>query len=120
MQKLVVDGDGGLGEVGAEAFSDAVGFVEVSFGEDDGEFFAAVATDEVAGAKGGAAVFGQDAEYLVSGGVAVDVVDLFEVVDIHHDGGECGARVEGPFKFAVGEFKEVAAVVETGERVGDG
>lgn len=119
-EDALVDGDGGLGEVDAQAFGDALGVFEIGFRENDGEFFAAVASDQVAGTQGGAAVVGEGAEHLVACGVAIDVVDLLEVVDVHHDGGKRVVGAECMVEFAVGEFEEVAAVVEAGERVGDG
>src|SRR5207249_7823482 len=53
--------------------------------QQDGEFLAAIAAENVDGAQGGAAPLGQRAQHLIADVMAVLVVDGLEVVDVEQD-----------------------------------
>src|SRR5439155_8932896 len=87
---------------------------------DDRELLAAEPADHVLRAYDGAQSLGEETEQLVADGVAVDVVDVLEVVDVEHQHreGPVGAarllqRLEEP-------LVEDAVVEEPRQRVGAG
>ncbi len=92
----------------------------VAGGDDDGELLAADPADDVRRAHRGAQVVRQARQHLVAGAVAVDVVDLLEVVDVDHH--ERHRLVDGRAarQLAPQPLVEVAVVVEPRERVGLG
>lgn len=120
---LAVELGDGMGEVDggeglAELLDDLFGLVDRGLREGDDEFVAAVAEGEVGLAEGDADAVGEALEEVVAGGVAVDVVDLFEAVEIDHHEGEGEAMAFGEGDFALHEAFHGAAVVEAGEAVG--
>jgi hypothetical protein len=89
MQGAGVGGDR-LGHGGAEFFGDGEGVGLVADAvEDDHEFVAADAGGEVVGVtQAGAESVGDGAEHFIADAVAVDVVDLFEFVQIAEEHGD--------------------------------
>jgi len=88
--------------------------------QDDGKLFAAVACDEVGGAKddieGG---FRNLFEATVPADVAVGVVISLEVVDVDHEQGEHVAHAETATPFCGKHFVEAAAICDAGEGIDD-
>lgn len=89
----------------------------VGFFEEDSEFFAAVSGRDIDFADGGLEDLGDMVEDAVAGGVAVGVVDAFEVVDIEHEEGERAFEAASGFKLCVCAFHEGTVVEESGQSV---
>ena len=87
-------------------------------GHDHGELLAADPADDVGGADGRAEVVGELRQHLVADGVAEDVVDLLEVVDVDHHDRHVRVLGGGERQLAPEALVEVAVVVEAGQRVG--
>ncbi len=112
-QAAVADGD-------TDVFGDCAGSVFVGAGQDDGEFFSAVAGDQVAGAEDDIECgFGDLFEAAVAADVAVGVVVALEVVGVDEQEGEFAAFAEGAAPFDGHGFVEAAAVGDAGEGVDD-
>ncbi len=104
----------------AEAGGEVDCAVEVGVREKDAELFASHARGEIAGAEAGLQDLPDDGQGLISCGVAVAVVSLLEVVDVHEEDGE-GAAVTLPVgELGFGAGAEDAAGGEAGEEVGRG
>ena len=87
---------------------------------DDPELLAAEPADEVRPAHGGVQLRCELAEHLVADAMAVDVVDLLEIVDVQHQ-----QRHGVPVAARTGQLRahvlvEIAMVVEPGQRIGLG
>ena len=89
-------------------------------GDDHGELLAADPADDVARADARAEVVGELRQHVVADGVAEDVVDLLEVVDVDHHDRDVRVLGRGQRQLAAEALVEVAVVVEAGERVGLG
>lgn len=89
-------------------------------GEDDEEFLAADATDGVVLAEGGEEELGGFAEDDIADGVAVGVVDAFEVVDVGHEDAEVFLLAHGAGVFAGEDFHDAVAIPEAGEGIDEG
>ena len=81
-------GVGAVADFGEDAFSDRPRGVEVTFGDDDAEFVAAVADDDVRLTAVTLDEIGEVAQHAVAHSVAVVVVDHLEVVQVEHDQGQ--------------------------------
>ena len=90
------------------------------FGEEEGKFFAAVAAEDIFAADAIADQSGCAFEDVITGEVAVGVVEFFEEVDIHEDQAEVSIVSACAAKFAFEAIEEVAFVVDGGESVGGG
>ena len=107
-------------------------FLDVGLGEDEHEFLAAVAADEVARPEVLGDGLGDPAQDDVAGGVAVRVVDRLEVVDVDEGDAQRSLVARRPLDFgeqggeerlAVGDAGQPVdgrAVVRVGERGRDG
>jgi hypothetical protein len=90
---LTVDGrDADRPDRGADGFGDLNRAVGVRRGEQHQEFLAAVASNEVAFPHRETHRDADGREDFVAAVVAVEVVDLFEMVQIEQDGGQRGDR----------------------------
>jgi hypothetical protein len=107
----------------AEGFSEAVGDDHGAFGgrvgKDDGEFFAAHAGWDVGVAKELEEAVGEGSQDLIAFGMAVGVVEALEVIGVEEEEGEGPVVAIGEAHGFVEAFVEGAAVVETGELIGD-
>ena len=94
--------------------------LKVGLGHDDDELLAAEACDKIDAAHAAQGAIGQLAQRVVAAGMPELVVDRLEVVDVeHHQRGVADVAVIGHAQqqlFEMGD--DVAAVVETGELVG--
>ena len=88
-----------------------------AIGQEDDELFATVTAGEVFGADHTTKSFRHQAQGLVASGMAEGVVVTLEVIDIDHEEGEGSAVAAGAMALPLERFLEVAAIVETGERV---
>ena len=61
--------------------------VQLSLWQDEQEFFATSPRDHVAGTAEPTDDVGHLTQYMVANLVAETVIDPFEVIDVHHDGG---------------------------------
>ena len=107
--------DGGE-ELGLQARGEVEGFGAVAHQLDGDELVAAEAGEEFALAELIAHAFGQHLQHMVADGVAMEVVDLLEAVEVDGEQGDPGAdrqRGEG----AVEAFEEGGAVGKAGEAV---
>ena len=96
----------------------AVGAAQVARREDHRELLAADAADDVASSADRRAKDVRDlVEELVADTVAVDVVDLLEVVEVEHHDGDGVVRRRRVQERLPQAVVERAVVVETGERV---
>jgi len=82
---LIVDRQLGVGPGLPDPFGHLDGGVERGIGQDGDELFAAVAGDEIGGAKVVAQHAGEGLQHAVAHGVPVGVVDLLEVVQVEHE-----------------------------------
>ena len=96
----------------------AVGLREAARGRDDRELLAADPADGVAAPDGAEEDLGDLREHLVSGCVAVDVVDALEVVEVEHHEGDGGAIDGGLDELEAETLVERTVVPETRERIG--
>ena len=85
-------------DVPAQALSGCHAFLGGGAGQRDNKLLSAVATHRVALAKEGAERVGDGFDRFVANQMAVSVVDLLEVVDVHHDGTERQAAGFGLFE----------------------
>ncbi len=99
----------------AAAFGDAGEHVFGDVGQDDDEFFAAPTSHEVEGAQAVVEGLGDHAEHVVADGVAVGVVDVFEVVDVDKQHAEAPVVAAEFFEGVVEGHEGVAAVADAGE-----
>ena len=91
--------------------------VEVSFSfgiHDDDELVAAIAGDKIFFAQALPQKLGGFFQQMVSGRVSKAVVNVFEIVDINHDGGETVSGSDFVFQMIV----QLAPVVEAGQVIG--
>ena len=88
-------------------------------GHDDGEFFAAVAGDEVDVAGTALQLVGDVLQAFVAGGVPVSVVEEFEVVDVDHRQGDRAVGALRMPPFDVEDVFESASIGQAGEGIGD-
>ena len=87
-------------------------------GDDHGELLAADPADDIACADARAEMVCEVRQHVVADGVAEDVVDLLEVVDVDHHDRHVRVLCRGQRQLAAEALVEVAVVVEPGERVG--
>ena len=116
---LSVMKDGKLANFRANAFRAGLRRLDVGHGEQDDEFLATKAADDIFGSnafyKKGCG-FAKDG---VAGIVTVSVVEFLEVVEIEHEDAESGFGADGASGFALHHFFEVTAVEQAGERIAD-
>ena len=86
--------------------------------DDHGELLAADPADDVGRADARAEVIGELRQHVVADGVAEDVVDLLEVVDVDHHHRDVRVLGRGQRQLPAEPLVEVAVVVEAGQRVG--
>ena len=109
-----------VGERGTQALGGKHGRLQVGVGADDEEFLASDPADAVAPPCRFAQHVGDFAQHMITGGVAVGVVDVLEMVDVDHHHGE---RLVGAQRATPGLVELVhgrAAVGQAGEQVGEG
>ncbi len=111
--------EGRAGHVQPDAFSDAFGRGQGGVGHDHHELLAAIAAGQVHRPHVAGQANRELAQHLVAGVVAEAVVDLLEVVDVQHQGGDRLAVLDGPGHQGVELGGHVAAIVQAGELVGD-
>lgn len=121
-------GDADFARVGVEgsfhksqpqAFGDGMGGVQVRFGEEHDEFFAAVPTDQICGAGIFQAALRHLMQYLVSGGMTVFVVDLFEMVNVEHHDAERTVDAARALEFEFARVEQTHRCQTPVRRVGD-
>ena len=91
--------------------------LDVGLGQDQHEFLAAVAAQQVAGAHVGAQELGDPAQDDVAGGVPVGVVDDLEMVDIDEGDRERSVVAGGSFDLGEQLGEERLAVEDAGQAV---
>ena len=98
-------------------FGECLRDVDIAVGEDDRELLAARAADVVILTDGRTELGSQFREHLVADGVAVDVVDSLEVVEVEHH--ECDGAVlrGGSNDLSPEALVECPVVPETGQRI---
>ena len=113
---------GGLELVVAQALGQPRGETEriagVARRHDHAELLAADAADDIRASHGLARETGELHEQLVTGAVAVDVVDALEVVEVEHQHRHRVVRARGARQLRAEAVVEEAVVVEPGQRVG--
>jgi len=91
---------------------------EWGLGEGDDEFVAAVAEGEIGLSQCDADAVGKRLEHMIAGGMAVGVVDLFEVIEVDHHQGQ---GIVVPFAegdFALKQLLHRPAIEQAGEGIG--
>lgn len=102
----------------AEPLQQEPGFPCRAVRQEDAELIAAVAPDDGGRRECLAQIIGQTAQRLISGIVAVEIVDALEIIDIDHD-------TDGPnfgelIQIRINSRIEALAVVEPRQRIGIG
>ena len=89
-------------------------------GEHGGKLFPTNAPEQIPASQRTATALGDPLQHIVTLGMAVAVVDHFEVIDIQQQ--ECQWRTLQArlFEFAIGAFEEVAPIAALGQHVGSG
>lgn len=106
-----------LFEASTDLFSSSQRLLQTALGENDSEFFPAIATGNIVRPDAAEEKLACQLQREVAGGVSKVIVERFEIIEI-----ECKHR-HGPFvsassnRFAIEEFLHVSPVVEPGERV---
>src|SRR5579864_6976864 len=98
----------------------SVRVVQLGSGQDDDELFSAETAHNILRADAPAEEGRELAQDRVARIVAVGVVKLLEVVEIEHEDAERLLGPHGAADFSIQRLFEIAAVVESGERVLDG
>ena len=112
-----IDPEKVFGCLPSDLVHDRKGLLEKSIGEQDTEFIPAVAGDDVSLSQLAAQEKSQAFQRTVSCRMAIGVVDHFEAIDIEHDTGQGLAIPFGTFKLRAEPLAQVAAVIESGQRV---
>src|SRR5579864_4031248 len=94
-----------------------MGRAHIRYGQDDHEFFSTVSTDDVLGADAAGKKSSRLAQDGVAGIVTIGVVESFEVVEIEHENPQPVLGANGAARLAFHHLFEVAAVVETSQRI---
>lgn len=109
-----------FGDLCAQAVSETEGSVDVGFFEEDSEFFAAVACSKIDLSEGGLKDLGDLMEDAIPCGVAVGIVDPFEVIEVEHDHGERPFEAACGFELCVCAFHQGAVVEKSRQSVARG
>lgn len=88
--------DGLLGDRESHRFAACLDAGDVAAGEDDDEFLTTVAANPVIGANTSKQPSGDFFEDVVTGEVAMGVVDILKVVNVHHQNADRGGMTGGP------------------------
>ena len=104
-------------ETSLHPVGDALGVLAAAILHHHRELLAAEPADDVLRPDDRAQRLGEEAEQLVADGVAVDVVDVLEVVDVEHQHGERHVRAARLLQRLQQPLVEDAVVEEAGERV---
>ena len=104
------------GDGGAQPFGQVQRVLATLDRHDGDELVPAQAGHELAGTQGGAHPLGDLDQQLVAGGVAVDVVDLLEPIQVHGQQGDLG-RGDRIGRLARQPFQEGRAVGQAGQAV---
>ena len=118
LDRLLPDGNTDLVQPLTDSLSCSDSTVEIRVRQHDQEFFPSVTRDVIFIAHRLAQDLCNGFEGLVSGKVAVCVVELFEPVDIRHEDGERPFRPARAAYFALQRLLQVPAVRDPGELVG--
>ena len=116
--RLLPDGHADLGQPLANSLGRPDRTVEVRVRQHDHKLFASVARHMIYVAHGRPQDLCNGLEGLVSGEMAMFVVELLEPVDIRHEDRERLLRPARAAHFALQRFHQVAAVRDPGELVG--
>ncbi len=111
------EGVANLGEILADAIHDDEGLIGVGVRQDDEEFLAAIAAQDVVLAQALLQQPRQAADDLVADRVAVAVVDFLEVVYVHHHHGQESAFVSEAGKQHVQGVLAAGVVEQAGQAV---
>ena len=106
-----------LGDQGDDVAGDVLRGGAISLGEQDGELVTAESGDQVGAPHPHPQQFGHRDDQLVTGAVAEGVVDLLEVVEVHHQQRSAGAVPLAQVEVALELLIEAAPVREPGQRV---
>jgi hypothetical protein len=110
----------GFSEDSSYAAAEGYGLSGVGLRKKESEFIATDAEGRVGSAESFAESGGSSAEDVVAAGMAVLVVDFLEAVKIEDDQAERGTVAVGAVQFLFEGLGEETAVIEAGERIGDG
>jgi len=93
---------------------------EIGLRQEHGEFIAPQPAEDVDIAQEVSAPHGNRHQYLVAGGMAVGIVDLFKLVDIEHEQREGMAVPARPLDFPLPLIEKTPVVGDAGEVIGRG
>ncbi len=102
---------------GAQLLATLTGVCQAAAGQQDAEFLAAEAAEQITGAQMHAASLHGLAQHVVAGRVAVLVVDRFEVIQVAQEHAHFLLRLLIRFELALRLLDEVRPVVDAGEAV---
>ncbi len=101
-------------EIFQEATHDFVAFGEIRCGKKHAELIAAETSDEIVGPESTTQNRRESLEMAIAGGMTLFVVDLFEIVNVDHDGADRRLTSSLEFGFA---FLEERSIVQVGQCV---
>jgi hypothetical protein len=110
----------GFREDGSYTAAEGYGLGGVGLRKKESEFIATDAEGGIGSAESFAESGGSSAKDIVAAWVAVLVVDFLEAVKVEDDEAERGTVAVGAVQFLFEGLGEEAAVIEAGERIGDG
>lgn len=114
----VADVGGGNGR--AQSFGDGKRLLSIGIDEQHREFLAAQTRHEIVRPQGAPADVGDPAQDQIAGGMAVAIVDLFEMIEIEQQQGHPLVVATGALQQSAAAVEELPAVGELGELVDGG
>src|SRR5262249_24268988 len=118
--RVVLEHERGLPDQLAQALVELPGGIMPSFGQHHHKFLAPVARKHLVLAHLAPHAPGQLLEHMVTGQVAMLVVDALEMVDVEHDQRKRTPVATAPGQLAVQVLHEIALVISLGQTIDDG
>src|SRR5207302_8062811 len=104
----------------ADAFADAAGGLRAGFRKHQSKLIAAVTRGGIDGAGVQAKNVAETANGVRADQMAVAIIDLLEIVEIHQDHGEASSATAGTLDFALERVQQGTIIAQAGERIADG
>ena len=92
---------------------------DAGFGQHDDEFISAIASEQIGLTQIVLEKLGKFIEQIIAGRVSIQLINLFEVVQIKHDHRQVALVAHCEVELALAQFKHMPAVVDFGYRIGD-
>ena len=120
MDLLAIDRHQAVADGLAQAFGRGQCRAAVGVGQDGGKLFTSQPPGQVTGAQDFTTQAGKVGDHLITGGMAILIVDVLEVVQIHHQHRHRRLVALAALEFAPGLLQEVATVIQMGQFINGG